>query len=259
MKQKYLQAFSWLWNYFFRIPIPFLPAVNAKYIPQLARPMLPATGAFAGFLIYLIYLLLRYVCGNTAAILFFTLMGAFLLDYARKFRGFNLFCAWCLLRFQKRTPEDALDFSQKTDWKEKELTEQLLPFTVYLLRGILFAILAWHFSAVWIIFVLTGSFLVMAELTTLQDERTWNELIPTPESCTMQHWFIAGAILLLFGILTLHPGGAIATFLIAWALTKYAKSMHNNLDGVITFKQLDYWGYFTEMILLLAGALLASH
>ena len=259
MKQKYLQAFSWLWNYFFRIPVPFLPAVDAKYIPQLARPMLPATGAVAGFVIYLVYLLLRFVCGNTAAILFFTLTGAFLLDMFRKFRGFKIFCSWCNQRFQGKTPEDALDFSENTNWKDKELTEQLLPFTVYLLRGILFAILAWHHSAVWIIFALTGSFLVMAELATLQDERTWNELIPTPEGCVMQHWFIAGSILLIFGILTLHPGSAVATFLIAWALTKYAKSMHENFDGVITFKQLDYWGYFAEMILLLTGTLLASH
>ena len=259
MNQKYLQAFSWLWNYFFRIPIPFLPAVDTKYIPQLARPMLPATGAAAGFAIYLIYLLLRYVCGNTAAILFFTLIGFFILDYARKFRGFKIFCTWCLQRFQGRTPQDALDFANHANEKENELTEQLLILTVYLLRGILFAILAWHFSAVWIIFALTGSFLVMAELTTLQDERTWNELIPAPENCTMQHWFIAGVILLIFGILTVHPGGAVATFLIAWALTKYAKSMHDNFDGVITFKQLDYWGYFTELILLLAGAIFASH
>ena len=259
MKQKYLQAFSWLWNYFFRVPIPFLPAVDAKYIPQLARPMFPATGAAAGFVIYFIYLLLRYVCGNTAAILFFALTGALLLDMARKFRGFKLFCTWCNLRIQGQTPVDALDLSENTNWKEKELTEQLLPFTIYLFRGILFAILAWNYAAVWIIFALTGSFLVMAELATLQDERTWNELVPAPDGCTMQHWFIAGGILLVTGILTIHPGSAVATFLIAWALTKYAKSMHDNLDGVITFKQLDYWGYFTEMILLLAGALLASH
>lgn len=259
MKQKYIEAFAWLWNYFFRIPLPFLPSANQKYIPQFARIVFPLTGAAAGVIIYFIYLLLRYICGSTAAILFFVLTGAFLLDFFRKFRGFNLFCSWCHRRFQGQTTEDAIDFSAKEDWKEKDLTEQLLPFTVYLLRGILFGILAWHHSAVWVIFALTGSFLVMAELTSLRDERTWNELIPVPEGRAMHHWFAAALVLIVSGIFTAHPGGALATFLIAWGMTKYGKSLQEKFDGVITFKQLDYWGYFTEMILLLAGALFASH
>lgn len=259
MKQKYLEAFTWIWNYFFRFSIPGLPSVEKRYVPVYTRVMLPLTGAAAGAIIYFIYLLLRYVVGNTAAILFFVFTGVFLLDFCRKYRGFKLFCEWCGHRFQGRSPEDALEFSASEDWKEKDLPAQLLPFTIYLFRGILFGILAWHHAAVWIVFALTGSFLVMAEMSSLRDERTWNELIPVPESVRMYHWFVAGLIFLVFGVFTAHPGGAVAAFLISWGMTKYGRYLHGTLDDMVTFKQLDYWGYFTELCLLLAGALLAGH
>ncbi|MBR2425140.1 MAG: hypothetical protein IKB16_00200 [Lentisphaeria bacterium] len=259
MKQKYLNAFSWVWNYFFRFKLPGLPAVDPRYIPPFARVIFPLVGTAAGAMVYFACLLIRYVIGNTAAILFFVFTGVFLLDMLRKFRGFKLFCTWCNRRFHGSSPEDALDFTQPESWKEKDLPEQLLPFTIYIFRGVLFGLLAWHHAAVWSVFALTGSFLVMAELASLRDERTWNELIPVPEGFAMYHWFAAGLALLVFGVFTGHPGGAVATFLIAWGMTKYGRYLHERLDDLITIKQLEYWGYFTEMCLLLAGALLAGH
>lgn len=259
MKQNLFQSFVWLWNYFFHIRLPFTPDVDQRYIPRFTRVAFPLTGAAAGLVIYLGYLLILYICGSIVATLCFALTGAFLLDLCRKFRGFKLFCTWCDLRIKGHTAEEALEFQADDNWKEKDLTEQLLPFTIYIIRGIFFAILAGYHSAVWVIFALTGSFLVMADLTNLQDERTWNELIPAPEGYAMHHWFAAAAVLLTAGVLTVHPGSAIATFLIAWGMTKYVKTIHDRMDGVITFKQLDHWGYFTELLLLLVGTLFAAH
>lgn len=253
---EYQASFAWAWCRFFKKRIPGLPAVTEHNVPSNARWMVPVAGAAAGLMVVLATWIVGFFMGKLAASLFAAVAGSFFLEFIRGFSGLKAACAWIAHRQSGASPAEALDFDEDDPSKKPDFSMQIIPVTIFLVRGVLFGFLTWNDASCWILFALTGGFLVMAELSGKLDSETWQEYIPCPPEYQMFHWYSTIAVLLAAGILSLHLGGAIMAFLVAWGMSKYVGYLVSEQSGTVNRHTLNFFGYFTECMLLVIGILM---
>lgn len=255
-----LSQFAAAWDLFFRVPLPAFFRKNMEDWETidgqgaLLVPMLPIVGAVAGLLLYIP---LTLICGlgrpAAAGILGATIAPLLveILTGGKDMRSLSLF-------FERR--RKGMDVEEALTTPGKNISISIHPFlllTLYVLRMILFGVLAYFHASFWFILVFAGAFYVKAELclVNIPGEFGRKSLLTVPEGMKKYHTYIFLVISILAGLFVNIPFTVIG-FLIALLAAFLAKgACLESLSGINKFA-VRVFGYASEYVLLFTGVLL---
>ena len=261
MIQKAVTAFLFVWKKFLRLPAPafLLKEFHVSDVPpEHARTAMPAAGALCGLILAAGIALLAALCGAAASAYAAGLVCALVLEAAGRWRGLGSAVRFFKLkRFGAATPQALAELRADEFFRETDPVSVITAVFLWLLRAVLFGVLAWQGDAWWIAGALAGGLFVQSGLSELPSERTARPFLPVPREFPAGHFIVFGIVLLLAGILGGHVFRALCCFLAAWGLLYvFRRLLVKDLPGGIRREHLIFCGYAAETVLLAAGLLL---
>lgn len=261
MMQKAMAAFLYVWKKIMCLPAPAFLMKEFRVPdvpPEHARTAMPAAGAFFGLILTAGIALLSALCGAAGAACVAGLACALVLEAAGRWRGLGSAVRFFeLKRFGSATPQALADLHADEFFRETDPVSMITSVFLWLLRAVLFGVLAWQGDAWWIVGALAGGSFVQAGLSELPSERTARPFLPVPREFSAGHFIVFGAVLLLAGILGGHVFRALCCFLAAWGLLYiFRLLLAKSLPGGIRGEHLIFCGYAAETVLLAVGLLL---
>lgn len=262
MINTYLTEFAKAWNVFIRIPLPRFLSGNGESAfpeidghPALLRPMMPLIGAVQGLALALLFWAAAWLPGGRlTAALFGGVAAPLVMELLTGWHGLNALASYCELRRRGASREEAFLTPPPPMTAPRSAPAMILVLTIYLARMVLFGVAA-YFAPFWFVPALTASWLVRADLGTLESpDRPGRPWLAVPSGCEQRHWHAALCVMLPAGIL--HPVAVLLAFALAWGMAWIAKNICLDTISGINRQAFAVFGCGAEMILLFLGGLL---
>ena len=263
MFQTLLAEFAAAWNAFVRIPLPaFLsgdgeqsdyPLIDGH--PALLRIMMPLIGFVMGLFVALpVWLLYLLPSGRMAAGFAGLLLVPLALEIMTSWSGLTALAGFFDSRRQGASMEEALSAAPGSINDSRSGGSAVLMMVLYLMRMIFCGVTA-YFSPFWFIVSLTGSWLVRADLASLNAPGGFgHSWLAVPRGMGKYHWYVAAGAMLAAGFM--HPVGFILAYVVAWAFAWLSKNLCLESISGINRQALDVFGYCADLVLMFLGILL---
>lgn len=229
--------------------------------PALTRAAAPLIGAMLGLAIHIpVWVLMCFHLKIPAAILA-GLFGPLFIEYMTGWRGLKALVTFIQMRNRGFSQAESLAAEPDEDEGDPlPPVSSIAMITVYLLRVALFAALAYCDASFWYVVAFAGAYLVRAELTTIVRSGSDAVMLETPSRYAQWHWYTACGVMLFFAL----PAGLwnmMGVFLVmglAWGISWYAIHLCLEFTDGITMNAIRIFGYTSEIIFLITGALLLT-
>lgn len=262
MFQTFLAEFYAAWSAFVKIPLPaFLsgdgerssyPEIDGH--PALLRLMFPLIGFVAGFLAAVpLWLLHLLPSGRLTAGIFGMAVLPIVLEIAASWNGLTALADFLDRRRAGLSVEEAFSAAPVPIDSPRPGISMILMLTLYFLRMVFCGILA-AFAPFWFMVALTGSWLIRAELATLNLPGTSAPWLRVPRGLGKHHWYLAAGAMIAGGFL--HPFGILLGFAVSWALSVLGRNLLLDSISCINPSAFNALGYASELILMFLGVLL---
>ena len=203
-----------------------------------------AAGLLPGVLMAVIGAAFVFIMGRIGGGIMAALILPLFLEMLTGWRGITVTVAWI---------ERLVSGKQKSEGRDNtdQMQRQVLFASIYLFRMVAFGLLAAGGNAVWIVYVLGGSYLIRGEL--LKDEDEFEE------DFRFGGWILYLIFALLAGLLAFHwnalaslPLAVVLTVLLLIGSRRFIEKFFERTE----FWATDLLGYFSENLMLFAGLIL---
>lgn len=221
--------------------------------PQAA--LFPLVGAAAGGICTLTGLVAGILFGREAAGLFAAIVLPLGCELMTEWRGLRSLSVYLTLRFRRGEMAEAV--SRDLEFR-REMTPIFLFVSLYLLRALAFGMISFRSPSIFLP-VFTGAYLVRSGLADCAAE-DFEPLLGIPEEKKRIPYGIAGAVVLLTGILSLHLqvlAGGFVLLLAAELILRIQRHAVIRHAGRPSPRLFEIDGYLAETLLLLAGIAVA--
>ena len=220
----------------------------------LTVPMLPVTGAVAGVLLYIPLTLICVLGRPVAAGILGATIAPFLMEILSGGKDMRSLALFLERRRKGMDVEDSLTPPAKNSSVPVQV---LLLFTMYILRMILFGVLAYFNASFWFIVVFAGSGYMKAELCLLNipGEFGRKSLLNVPENMKKYHMYGTLFICILAGLIVNIPFTLIGFLIILLAAFLAKGACLESVSGINKFA-VRVFSYASEYIFLFTGVLL---
>lgn len=248
------------WQLFFTIP---LPSFFSRHMEEwetidgqgaLTVPMLPVAGAITGVLLFIPLTLICMLGRPLAAGILGATIAPFLMEILSGSKDMRSLCIFLERRRKGMNVEEALTPPGKNS---TNAISPVLIFTMYILRMILFGVLAYFNASFWFIVVFAGSSYLKAELCLLNipGEFGRRSLLSVPDGMRKYHMYTTLVICLLAGFITDIPFTLIGFLIVLLAAFLAKGACLESVSGINKFA-VRVFSYASEFVFLFTGVLL---
>ena len=255
-----LSQFASAWELFFTVPLPAFLRREAEDWEEegedqsLLVPLLPLAGAAAGLILYIPLTLICVLGRPLAAGILGATIAPLIMEILAGGKDLRSLALFLERRRKGMDVEEALTPPAKN---AAPPAQSLLLFTMYILRMILFGVLAYFNASFWFLVVFSGSFYVRAELCLLNipGEFGKRSLLSVPDGMKKYHIYVTLAVCILAGLITDIPFTLIGFLIVLLAAFLAKGACLESVSGINKFA-VRVFAYASEYIFLFTGVLL---